>query len=122
MGLYFNTNLDKKIISTGGGGFEQNRILLQKIVPFAIKNCRYNGKKKRPDLFLKNSTHKKKLKYAPIPLELLKRIFVIKMTFSLFKAATRKFSHTTRKHNVLCCIHNANSVSHSNVGIGAHIT
>ena len=54
------------VFCSGGGVVEQNAILPQKIVPFAIKNCRYNGKKKRPELFLKNTTHKKKLKYAPI--------------------------------------------------------
>ena len=53
MGLYFNINLDKNnnTIDTKsfllGGGRGVNRILLQMIVSFAIKNFRYNGKKKR---------------------------------------------------------------------------
>ena len=50
----------------GGWRVKQNTIFPQIIVTFVIKTANLTVKTNRPDIILKNTAHKKKLKYAPL--------------------------------------------------------
>ena len=57
--------LSKNSILLGGGG-QKNNILRQMIVTFVIKTQNLTVNIISPNIILKNTTHKKKLKYSPV--------------------------------------------------------
>ena len=55
-----------------GAGVKQNTMLPQIIVTLVIKAADLTVKTNRPDIILINTAHKNKLKYAPVPVLLLR--------------------------------------------------
>ena len=56
-------------------GVKQNKILRQIIFTFVIKTVDLTVKTIRPEIILKNTTHKKILKYSPLPIKHLQIIY-----------------------------------------------
>ena len=66
-----------------GRGVKQNKNLPQIIFTFVIKTVDLTVKTIRPDIILKNTKHKKKLKYSPLlPIKYLQIIYG--HTYSIF--------------------------------------